>query len=69
MTKCRLECVPCCNCCLLPGVTNDELAGRVGLLDSFEPESKDDFDKFGNLIRDKVTKYDVSDLSADVVYV
>jgi len=39
------------------------------LLDSFEPESKDDFDKFGNLIRDKVTKYDVSDLSADVVYV
>ena len=50
-------------------MTNDELAGRVGLLDSFEPESKDDFDKFGNLIRDKVTKYDVSDLSAGVVYV
>ncbi|KAI0237355.1 Eukaryotic translation initiation factor 3 subunit J-A [Lamellibrachia satsuma] len=42
------------------GVTNDELAGRVGQLDTFEPDTKEDFDKFGTLLRDKVTKYDTS---------
>ena len=56
-----------CNCyILLPGVTNDELAGRIGQLDSFEPDTKEDFDKFGTLLRDKVTKYDVSNLAVGI---
>ena len=48
------------NVVCLPGLGNDDLAGRMGQLESFEPDTKEDFDKFGNLLRDKITKYDVS---------
>ena len=50
--------VPC-----FPGLGNDDLAERMGQLELFEPDTKEDFDKFGNLLRDKITKYDVSYLS------
>ena len=42
------------------GLENDDLAERMGQLELFEPDTKEDFDKFGNLLRDKITKYDVS---------
>lgn len=42
------------------GVSNDQLAGRAVNIDTCEPKSKEDFDRFEELLREKITKYEVS---------
>lgn len=42
------------------GVSNDQLAGRAINIDTCEPKSKEDFDRFEELLQEKITKYEVS---------
>ena len=44
---------------LFIGVGTTKIVGGEGQIDSFEPATKEDFDKFHELLRDKVTKYEV----------
>ena len=42
----------------LTGASNKELAGKV--IDTMEPSSREDFEKFGEALKEKITKYEAS---------
>ena len=42
------------------GISNDQLAGRATSVDACDPKSKEDFDRFAELLQEKITKYEVS---------
>lgn len=48
------------------GISNDQIAGRATSIDSCEPKSKEEFDRFGELLQEKITKFEVM-LATDIV--
>lgn len=42
------------------GISNDQIAGRATSIDSCEPKSKEEFDRFGELLQEKITKFEVT---------